>query len=94
MARKKKDDDDQGVSILDFVVPQKVDAFVEAYSATDIEGEMTEVFTDSRLREFFKAWPCSLGDPLAAYLDMLAQHDFRMRVTVTGEPAVLAVLRE
>lgn len=88
---KNKDTEEQGTTILDFVVPQKVDAFVEAFQPTDIESELTEFFTDSKLREFFKAWPCSLGDPLATYLDMLSQHGFRMRVTITGEPAVLAI---
>lgn len=80
-------------TLLDFVVPQKVDAFCKTYAPCDYEGETTETFTDSRLREFFKAWPCSLGDPLTEYVSLLCERGFVMQVSLDGEPAIFARLR-
>jgi hypothetical protein len=78
-------------SLADFIVPQKVDAFCNAYTPCDYEDETTEVFTDARLREFFKAWICPLGDPLATYLTLLSARGYTMRVSITGEPAIFVV---
>lgn len=88
---KKKDNEGEVSTLLDFIIPQKVDAFVEAYMPTDIESELTEYFTDAKLREFFKAWICPAGDPLKEYLNILCQHGFRMKVTMAGDVAVLAI---
>ena len=79
------------VTINDFIVPQKVDAFCNAYTPCDYEDETTEVFTDARLREFFKAWICPLGDPLTTYLTLLSARGYTMRVSITGEPAIFVV---
>ena len=105
MARKKEaigdtpapssmpDTQQQGdaVTINDFIVPQKVDAFCNAYAPCDYEDETTETFTDARLREFFKAWICPLGDPLTTYLTLLSARGYTMRVSITGEPAIFVV---
>lgn len=102
MARKKENEmmvtdgtaaSAAATTLLDFVVPQKVDAFYRAYTPCDYEDETTEIFTDSRLREFFKAWPCSLGDPLAEYVSLLVERGFEMNVSVTGEVAIFARAR-
>ena len=79
------------VTINDFIVPQKVDAFCNAYAPCDYEDETTETFTDARLREFFKAWICPLGDPLTTYLTLLSARGYTMRVSITGEPAIFVV---
>ena len=84
------------VTINDFIVPQKVDAFCKAYrpcTPMDEGNEGIEVFTDARLRQFFKAWLCPIGDPLVAYLEMLAVNGFEMGVDIVGEPAIFAVPR-
>ena len=83
----------EAVTINDFIVPQKVDAFCQAYAPCDYEDETTETFTDARLREFFKAWLCPIGDPLTAYLEMLSVNGFSMKVSITGEPAIFVRAR-
>jgi len=99
MARKVKDNtpapnqmpetqEQEAVTIRDFIVSQKVDAFCQAYQPCDYEDATTETFTDARLREFFKAWLCPLGDPLTEYLSMLSINGFQMHVSITGEPAI------
>ncbi len=84
------------VSLEDFVVKDKVEAFVTAYTPAppewDDSNPLVESFDDARLREFFKAYVCGLGDPLALYLKDLKIFGFRMRVSIaTGEPCIFAV---
>lgn len=81
--------DNEGTSLEDFIVPQKITAFTNAYEPCQ-PYEATEKFDDARLREFFKAYVCTCGDPLSVYLDRLANLDppFVMTVAITGEPAL------
>ena len=78
------------VSLRDFVVPDKVSAFVRAYAPAppgmDDTSEYVESFDDERLRQFFKAYVCGLGDPLALYVEDLKMAGFQMQVSLgTGE---------
>ena len=109
MSRKKKQtmdwDDDGGmqelmpevevekVSLRDFIVPAKVSAFVKGYVPCREGDDGYEQFDDARLREVFKAYVCSLGDPLRLYIEdlQLANPPFVMTCSmVTGEPCIFA----
>ena len=75
MAKKEdpyKDAKEQGTSIMEFIIPQKVRAFCSYYSPAT-EYNSSNSFNETQLRDFFKAWPTSLGDPLEEYLTMLEQ---------------------
>jgi len=77
-------------TIADFYLPQKIQAFHEAYNAAEEETLQSETFTEARLREFFKAYVLpGVGDPLQLYLDALAAHGYHMSVTMAGEPAII-----
>lgn len=87
----QEEQNQEKVSLEDFVMPQKVDAFVEQYRPADKQTQTCEVFNDARLREFFKAVPLpGMGDPLKIYLEWLADAGFKMHVSLTGEPAIFA----
>lgn len=84
------------ITLRDFIVPQKVSAFAQAYNPApdtlDDTSPYVEAFDDSRLREFFKAYVCGLGDPLALYVEDLVMLGFRMRVSLaTGEPCIFVI---
>lgn len=81
------------VTLMDFVVPSKVTAFCEQYKALNEWQEGCDTFTDYQLRSYFKAVVCPLGDPLALYLQELADHGFRMHNDVCGEPVIYAMPR-
>ena len=95
MSRKdyeEMDGKDSEVKIDSFIIPQKVSAFVEQYSPAPHETMATEVFTDARLRVFFQAYPIlGVGDPLQLYIESLEANGFRMRVSLSGEPAFFVV---
>ena len=81
------------IHLADFVVPEKVSAFVHDYEPCDEFDPGAERFDDARLREYFKAYVCGLGDPLAIYLEdlKLASDPFRMVTSLaTNEPAIFA----
>lgn len=95
MAQNKKkkqngdlDEFDDSVSLEDFVIPQKVDAFLRAFESCPVDDEESEQFDETRLRTFFKAYPCKLGDPLTIYLSKLEKAGFTMEVGVSGEPSI------
>ena len=107
MSRKKKQmmdwDDDGGVqelmpdvevekvSLRDFIVPAKVSAFVHGYAPCNEGEEGYEQFDDARLREVFKAYVCTLGDPLALYVEDLQMAGFKMEISMaTGDPCIFA----
>ena len=79
------------VSLRDFIVPAKVTAFVNGYVPCREGDDGYEQFDDARLREVFKAYVCSLGDPLALYIEDLQMAGFQMACSmVTGEPCIFA----
>lgn len=81
------------IHLSDFMVPEKVSAFVHDYEPCDEFDPGAERFDDARLREYFKAYVCGLGDPLSLYLEdlKLAAEPFRMVTSLaTNEPAIFA----
>lgn len=89
---KKKDPyegaEEHGTTLMDFIIPEKVRAFADAYNPCADEKMATKWFDDARLRAFFKAYVCSLGDPLNIYLEMLEPYGFRMKVGAMDEPVI------
>ena len=82
------------VSLEDFIVEEKVDAFSETFEPCDELDYEAEAFDDSKLREYFKAYVCALGDPLALYIEDLKMAGFCMESSlVTGEPCIFARLK-
>jgi len=107
MSRRKKQmmdwDDDGGVqelmpevevekvSLRDFIVPAKVSAFVHGYAPCNEGEDGYEQFDDARLREVFKAYVCTLGDPLKLYVEDLQMAGFKMEISMaTGDPCIFA----
>lgn len=87
-------DDMPKVHLCDFVITEKVSAFVRAYDPCDEFDAGAERFDDGRLREYFKAYVCALGDPLGLYLEDLKMAGFRMETSlVTGDPCIFAKLK-
>ena len=81
------------ISLRDFVIPEKLQAFVRGYVPCNEGDPGYEQFDDSRLREVFKAYVCGLGDPLKLYIEdlKLANPPFVMECSmVTGEPCIFA----
>ena len=81
------------ISLRDFVVEEKVAAFVRGYMPCKEGDPGYEQFDDARLREVFKAYVCGLGDPLNLYIEDLkmAEPPFRMEISMaTGEPCIFA----
>jgi hypothetical protein len=83
------------VSLSDFKIDEKVTAFVNTYvpapQGMDDTSEYVETFDHARLRSYFKAYVCGLGDPLKLYIDDLKMKGFRMQVSVTGKPCIFAI---
>lgn len=77
------------VTLEDFFIYDKVLAFSRKYRPAEEQTFSTEIFNEERLREFFKAYVFPLGDPLKLYMNELSVMGFHMRVSVTGEPAIL-----
>lgn len=92
---KKKDPlegaEEMGTTLEDFVIEQKITAFTNAYECCEVEKFATKVFDETKLRAFFKAYPCSLGDPLTIYLNRLEAAGFVMRVSMMEEPAIFVM---
>lgn len=79
------------VHLSDYVIPEKVAAFVNGYAPCHEGDDGYEQFDDSRLREVFKAYVCGLGDPLKLYIEDLKMAGFRMECSMaTGEPCIFA----
>ena len=79
------------VHLSDYVIPEKVSAFVRCYAPCSEWDEGAESFDEAQLRDFFKATVCGLGDPLKLYIEDLVMAGFRMDISVaTGEPCVFA----
>lgn len=94
---KKKDPlegaSEQGTTLADFVLEQKITAFVEAYQPCD-EKVASKWFDETKLRTFFKAYPCTLGDPLTIYLNRLEDKGFKMKVGAMEEPVIYVTERD
>lgn len=88
---KKKDPlegaEEQGTKLEDFVIEQKISAFINTYQPCSA-ALSTKTFNETALRTFFKAYPCTLGDPLTIYLNMLEQEGYVMGVDYMDEPAI------
>nr|WP_288282213.1 hypothetical protein [uncultured Prevotella sp.] len=97
MGHKKKDvfeeAKEEGASLEDFVIPQKIDAFVDAFQPVEGESAATLFFDETKLRTFFKAYPTKLGDPLTIYLSRLEDKGFVMKVGMMNEPAIFVTER-
>ena len=80
------------VHLSDYVIEEKVAAFVKAYKPCNEFDPGCEAFDEARLRDFFKATVCGLGDPLKLYLEDLKMAGFRMEVSeMTGDPCIFVV---
>lgn len=83
------DNDEQAeVTLQDFVIPAKIEAFNNQYEPQNHWTDSCEVFNDARLREYFKAIVCPLGDPLSLYLQELGYKGFHMQNDESGEPVI------
>ena len=72
------DNDEQAeVTLQDFVIPAKIEAFCSQYKPLDHWVDGCEVFNDARLREYFKEIVCQLGDPLSLYLQKMSNQGYR-----------------
>ena len=79
------------VNLRDFIVEQKISAFVRDYEPCNEGDDGYEQFDDARLREVFKAYVCGAGDPLKVYINDLQMASFRMDISLaTGEPCIFA----
>lgn len=76
------------VTLQDFVISSKIQAFCNQYQPQDHWTEDCDVFTDYQLRTYFKAVVCPLGDPLSLYLQELEMRGFKMRNDECGEPVI------
>lgn len=88
----EEQNESKSVTISDFIISQKVNAFSDTYINTENESTADDVFTDSKLRKYFHAYPLSMGDPLAEYINLLEKQGFKMRTSITGEPAIFVRL--
>lgn len=95
MAKKDEEEEvqDPMEALRAFVIEAKVDAFVRAYDHVESEfGDYdVQALSDADLRKFFDAYPKTMGDPLAVYVDeYLVPKGFRMTVSqLTGECVML-----
>lgn len=92
MSKRKQQDyevtEQAEVTLQDFVIPSKIQAFCNQYKPQDYWTEDCDVFTDYQLRTYFKAVVCPLGDPLSLYLQELEMRGFKMRNDECGEPVI------
>ena len=85
--------DQAEVTLQDFVIPAKIEAFCAQYKPQDHWSEDCDVFTDYQLRSYFKAVVCPLGDPLSLYLQELSLRGFKMKNDECGEPVIYCKVR-
>ena len=89
MGKRNEDiESDSKVSIDDFVITKKVDAFCDGFTPAKSEKEADIVFTDAKLRKYFQAYPRNIGDPLIVYVDLIAKKGFHLQTSIIGEPAI------
>ena len=79
------------VHLEDYVIKEKVSAFRRCYEPCNEFDANCEQFDEAKLRDFFKATVCGLGDPLKIYIEDLKYAGFQMEVSIaTGEPSIFA----
>jgi hypothetical protein len=79
------------VSLDDFVIKEKVSAFVRDYEPCDEFDAGAERFGDGELRTYFKAYVTGLGDPLQLYIEDLKFANFKMVTSLaTQKPCIFA----
>lgn len=98
MSKRKQSEPEQeqqhsSPTIDDFVMPQKVTAFVNRYEPAKRQTVTTEVFNESRLREYFKADVCPCGDPLVVYINLLEAAGYNLVTSLQGEPAIIVTVK-
>lgn len=81
------------VTLQDFVIPAKIQAFCDQYKPQGYWTEDCDVFTDYQLRSYFKAVVCPLGDPLSLYIQELEARGFKMHNDECGEPVIYCKAR-
>ena len=84
--------EEQKATLADFVIEQKITAFTRTYQPCPARLA-TKTFNDTNLRTFFKAYPCTLGDPLTIYLNRLEEEGFTMEVDMMDEPCIFVCER-
>lgn len=82
------------VHLSDYVIPEKVSAFVRAYKPCSEWDEGCESFDEAQLRDFFKATVCGLGDPLRLYIEDLMMAGFRLEVSQATDQLAMFVMRK
>ena len=89
MGKKSKDSGEAVLTLQNFYIPQKVDAFCNSYLPCEDERNAREVYTDAKLRIYFQASIIPmLGDLLTLYINELDARGFHFHTSVTGEPAI------
>lgn len=84
----------EATKLSDFIIEEKVQAFVQGYQPCDEFDDGAVGFDDADLRTLLKAYVCPLGDPLKLYIEHLKLAGFRMTVSVaTGQLTMFATRR-
>lgn len=81
------------VTIEDYIIQEKLDAFTEHFAPASDEPYATEL-DDVKLRSFFKAYVTAHGDPLKWYLGRLKEKGFRMTVSIVSTEPVIRVVEK
>jgi len=78
------------VHLEDYVIKEKVSAFVRCYAPCgEWDADCYKAFDEGQLRDFFKATVCGLGDPLRLYIEDLKMAGFSLEVSeATGQLAM------
>lgn len=77
------------VHLEDYVIKEKVSAFVRCYAPCGEWDEGCKAYSEAQLRDFFKATVCGLGDPLRLYIEDLKMAGFSLEVSeATGQLAM------
>lgn len=89
MAKEKDNECGKELTVQDFMLPGKVEAFCRTYEYCHDLRCADDLMDDTRLRSYFQAGLCPCGDVLAAYLAELAKQGF---VYVTDPDTARCVL--
>lgn len=94
VAKKESMKVDVQTTLNDFFIQQKLDCFVQSFEAVDKLGPCVEMFSDVRLREYFKAYVCTYGDPMKIYHDKLGELGYHMHTSIVTMEPVMYVRRK